>query len=164
MSWNIGLMFIKAKESDIPNIIPDVFEKVASNVIFEDITSCTMDNDLGVCCNQEWVIIVDVMGRIITNDRFVKQVAKKYEVKTIYISNDLIYRQYRYGLFRKGSVQKQIKGAENGYRYLKNKGIEETMDGEIIGWRIVECDIFHNTGEENSMSMMDLLFDRYTLD
>lgn len=62
MAWNIGLLCIKADRKQIEEIIPDVFYKVSDGLVFEEVSSVSMGNSLGVGFHGKWILIVDVQG------------------------------------------------------------------------------------------------------
>lgn len=58
---------------------------------------------------------------------------KKFKVKTFWISESLIYRDYHFGIFKKGGIKKEVNGIEEGLKYLSSKGIKAKDEwGETI--------------------------------
>jgi hypothetical protein len=161
MAWNIAFMFVKANKDEIDHVLPDVLDKKDENLFFEDATSVRMGHAMGVSFYGDWIILSDVQGRVIFNDSYPKDISKKYLVKTFWISEDMIFRQYE-----KGDLIKEIKGIEAGGKYLqqnKKQPIDEWGETRII--QILEFEIFSNVpGKKGWDILFGLRFDKYDLD
>lgn len=166
MGWNIGILCIKAEQKEISNIIPDIFYKSGEGLFFEDITSITMGIALGVGYTDSWIILVDTMGRFIKDEKYPDQISKKYKVKSFWVAENMIYRDYNFGIIKKGGLQSTIVGREAGLDYLKknNIGLVDNW-GETIIFQIIENDIFNNKiiGQRGS-SLMNLKYEKYEMD
>jgi len=165
MAWNIGLLCIKAENNETDKIIPDIFYKSTTGLGFEGVTSASMGKALGVTSFGKWILIVDVQGRIIFNDKFLEELSKKYKIKTFWISESLVYRDYNFGLFSKGGIKTEYKGKEGGKSYLNSKGIKPVDEwGETMIFQIIEKEIFELRKEDYGTSLMDQKYDKYELD
>lgn len=161
MGWNIALMAVKAGAEAIEEIMPDVFDKTAENLFFDDATSVMMDAALGVTACNGWVIITDVLGRFISDDRFPAAVAESFEVKVFWIAEDLVYRQYR-----DGARINEVKGIAAAGAYLQQLGITPADEwGETRIIQILEAELFPGqTGEKGWDILFRQRFDKYELD
>lgn len=161
MGWNIAFMCIRADQSQLDNIIPDVFGKTEEDLFFEDASSVMMDGALCVTTHKNWIIICDVSGRVIANESFPEEVSEAFEVKTFWIAEELIFRHYR-----NGSLHKAVEGIEAAGRYLQEKGIAPQDEwGETRIIQILEAEIFPDEKEEKGWDVLfGLKFDKYELD
>lgn len=161
MGWNIALMAVKAPAAAVDEIIPDVFGKTEEQLYFEDATSVMMGNALGVTACNGWVIITDVQGRFIADDRFPVEVSVTYEVKTYWIAENLVYRHYR-----GGSCVNEVKGIAAAGEYLQQLGItpaDEWGETQII--QILEAELFSGLTDEKGWDVLsEQRFDKYELD
>lgn len=154
-------MFVKAHKDEIDYVISDVLGKTDENLFFEDATSVSMGRAMGVSFYDDWIILSDVQGRVIFNDSYPKDISKRFLVKTFWISEDLIFREYE-----KGNLTKEVKGIETGGKYLLANGkqpIDEWGETRII--QILELEIFRNVGDKKGWDILfGLRFDKYDLD
>ncbi|AOZ92565.1 hypothetical protein [Paenibacillus crassostreae] len=164
MAWNIGLLCIKAGIDEVDSIL-DIFYKSKEGLHFEEVTSVSMGSALGVGQTQSWILIVDTEGRFIEDLSFPLKLSKKYKVKTFWISESLIYRDYFFSIFKKGGLKTELKGLNEGLNYLNSKGIRALDEwGETIIFQIIEKEIFGNKKGNNGTSLMELKFSKYELD
>ncbi|MEK8129423.1 hypothetical protein WMW72_16065 [Paenibacillus filicis] len=166
MAWNIGLLCIKADLSTVEkDTYLDVLYRSEEGLHFEEITSVTMESALGVGYVNPWTIIFDTNARFIFDQSFPLEASKKFKVKTFWISESLIYRDYHYGLLKKGGLKTEVKGAAEGIKYLSSKGIQAADTwGEDIILQIIGKEIF-NKSEGNAMDdFWDLSYAKYELD
>jgi hypothetical protein len=161
MAWNIAFMFVKTTKDDIDDVVSDVLTKKKENLFFEDATSVSMGLAMGVSFYGDWTIISDVQGRVIFNDSYPKGISQKYVVKTFWISEHMIFREYE-----KGKLIKEIKGIEAGGKYLLDKGVKPLDEwGETRIIQILEAEIFGNQGDKKGWDILfGLRFDKYDLD
>lgn len=164
MAWNIGLLCVKADLVEVDTIL-DVFYKSEEGLFFEDVTSASMAPAIGVGYAGPWIIIVDTEGRFIEDAGFPLQLSKKYKVKTFWISESLLYRDYHFNFLRKGGLKTELIGKDEGLKYLDSKGIKARDEwGETIIFQIIENEIFGKRSEEYGTSLMDLKYAKYELD
>ncbi|HEX6428798.1 MAG TPA: hypothetical protein VF008_13980 [Niastella sp.] len=161
MAWNKALMFVKASKEEIDHVIPDVLTKTNENLFFDDAISGSMERAMGVSFYGDWMILSDVQGRVIFNDSYPKDISKRYSVKTFWISEGMIFREYQ-----SGKLIKEVKGIEAGGKYLLDNAIQPIDEwGETRIIQILELEIF---GQENDTKGLDILFDlkfdKYDLD
>lgn len=143
MAWNIGVLCIKAGKNKIEDIF-DIFYKEKENLFFEEVASCSMDKALGITSYKEWIIIVDNQGRFIFNEPFPLKISKQYKIKTFWISEGMIYRDYHYGFFKKGGIKNEYKGKKGGTKYLKEHNIKPLDEwGETMIFQVIENEIFN---------------------
>jgi hypothetical protein len=161
MAWNIAFMFVKATKDDIDDVVSDVLTKKSENLFFEDATSVSMGRTIGVLFYKDWTIISDVQGRVIFNDSYPKDVSQRYLVKTFWISEKMIFREYE-----KGKLTKEIKGIEAGGKFLVDQGIQPLDEwGETRIIQILESEIFENQGDKKGWDILfGLRFDKYDID
>ncbi|WBW95182.1 hypothetical protein [Oceanirhabdus sp. W0125-5] len=165
MAWNIGVMCIKAKYDEISNIIPDIFYKVEKNVFFEDATSIMMGEALAVTHSNSWIIIIDTLGRFIFNDEFPKKLSRHYKVKTFWISEEPIFRDYRYGILRKGGIGAEYIGINQGVKYLNEYKLRKIDKyGETIAMQMIEKEIFNKELKEGELSLFPLKYLKFEMD
>ncbi|ENQ3107300.1 hypothetical protein ACEOWJ_003384 [Bacillus cereus] len=164
MSWNIGVMAVYADENEIENVIPDVFELGQTDVYFEDISSVSMGNSIGVGYANNWIIIIDPLSRVLMNDAYPQELAKKgFKVKSFYISEDLIFRNYFTTFLGKVKVDEYL-GIGSGIKYLKDhKIIPRDEWGETLIIQILEFEIFNNRSAHD-FSLMDIKYRKYDID
>lgn len=166
MAWNIGLLCIKAEPTVVEKeTYLDIYYKSKDGLHFEDITSVTMGSALGVGYVEPWTLIFYINARFILDEKLPIEVSKKYKVKTFWISESLIYRDYHFGIFKKGGIKTEVKGIESGLKYLSSKGIK-TKDkwGETIIFQIIEKEILNKTDGDFVGSIWSLPFAKYDLD
>lgn len=163
MAWNIGLLCIKTGLNKVDDIL-DVFHKTEEGLHFEDVTSVLMEDSLGVGETQPWIIIVDTQGRFINDVNFPLPLSKQYKVKTFWISERLIYRDYYFNFLKKGGLKSEVTGIAEGLKYLNSKGIQ-TIDewGETIIFQIIENEIFNRKITKHGTSLMDIKYLKYEL-
>ncbi len=77
----------------------DIFYKSKDGLHFEEITSVMMDSALGVGYVAPWTLIIDVNACFIFEQKIPLEVSKKFKVKTFWISESLIYRDYHFSIF-----------------------------------------------------------------
>jgi hypothetical protein len=161
MGWNIALMAVKAGPDALDEIIPDVFDKTGENLFFEDATSVMMDRALGVTACNGWIIITDVLGRFIADDRYPAEVSESFEVKLFWIAEDLVYRHYR-----DGACVSEVAGIAAAGACLEEKGIVPADEwGETRIIQILEAELFPGqTGEKGWDILFRQKFDKYELD
>jgi hypothetical protein len=161
MGWNIALMAVKAGPDELDEIMPDVFGKTASALFFEDAASVNMGQALGVTACNGWIIITDVQGRCIADDRFPVQLSKSFEVKTYWIAEDLICRCYR-----NGACVTEVKGIKAAGDYLLGKGIEPADEwGETRIIQLFEAELFPGHNDPKGWEILfEQKFDKYELD
>ncbi|MFD3447114.1 hypothetical protein ACFDTO_21165 [Microbacteriaceae bacterium 4G12] len=164
MSWNIGVIAVYADENEIDDVIPDVFELGQTDVYFEDVSSVSMGNSIGVGYANNWIIIIDPLSRFFTNDTYPQELAKKgFKVKSFYISEDLIFRNYHTTFLGKVKVDEYL-GISSGIKYLKNHKITPWDEwGETLITQILELEIFNNKTVHN-FSLMDIKYRKYDID
>ncbi|MGF7050622.1 hypothetical protein J2T13_005172 [Paenibacillus sp. DS2015] len=164
MGWNIGLLCIKTSKDEVDSIL-DGFYKSKEGLYFEEVSSVSMESALGVVQTQSWLLIVDTLGRFIEDSRLPLNLSKKYKIKTFWISESLIYRDYYFNLIKKGGLKTELKGINQGLKYLNSKGIRSHDEwGETIMFQIIENEIFSNRMKDNGTSLMGLKFSKYELD
>lgn len=164
MAWDIGLLCIKAGMDQVDSIL-DIFYKSKEGLHFEEVTSVLMGSALGVGDTQSWILIVDTEGRFIEDLSYPLKLSKKYKVKTFWISESLIYRDYFFSIFKKGGLKTELKGVNEGLKYLNSKGIRALDEwGETIIFQIIEKEIFGNEMGANGTSLMKLKYSKYELD
>lgn len=161
MGWNVALMAVKAGADAVDEIIPDVFDKTDEHLFFDDATSVMMGAALGVTTCNGWVIITDVQGRFIADDRFPVQVAESFEVKMFWIAEDLVYRHYR-----DGACVREVEGIAAAGDYLLQLGIKPADEwGETRIIQILEAELFPGqTGEKGWDVLFQQRFDKYEPD
>lgn len=165
MAWNIGLLCIKVDKKQVDEIIPDVFYKSSDGLVFEEVASVSMGKSLGVGFYGNWILIVDSQGRFISDDRFPQELSKKYKVKSFWISESLIYRDYNFAFFKKGGIKSEYISKEGGITYLDSMRIKPIDEwGETMIFQIIEKEIFEVSKGSYGTSLMDLKFDKYELD
>jgi hypothetical protein len=164
MSWNIGVIAVYASENDIENVIPDLFELEETDVYFEDVSSVSMGNSIGVGYSNNWIIIIDPVCRFLRNDKYPKELAKKgYRVKSFYISENLIFRNYSQTSLGEVKVD-EYSGIDSVNKYLKdNKVIPKDEWGETLIIQILEFEIFNNRNS-NDFSLMNIKYKKYNID
>ena len=134
MAWNITLTLIEASEDQIDLIIPDIFEKVKEGMIFEDATSVSIGQGVSVGYFNGFVIIIEVAGRMVSDDKFPMQLSKQFDVLLCHISEEIVFRTYK-----GGEVQQNIYGREEARAWLEtNKVIPKDEWGETMSWQILE--------------------------
>lgn len=162
MAWNIGLLCVKVSAGATDQIIPDVFYETESGLYFEDASSVMMDTALAVAHTGEWLLIIDVQGRFIRDDAYPRELARNYKVKTFWISEEMIYRDYS-NQAEHTEIKKEYKGAKEGEEYLEKHKIKPADKwGETIIFQIIEKEIFGN--DEVKHSLMELRYAKYELD
>ncbi|WP_028551202.1 hypothetical protein [Paenibacillus sp. UNC451MF] len=166
MAWNIGLLCIKADVVKVEeDTFLDIFYKSKDGVHFEEIASVTMDSALGVGYAQPWTLIFDINGRFIFDQKIPMEISKKYKIKTFWIAESLIYRDYHFGILKKGGVKTEVNGRDEGLKYLTSKGIKAADEwGETIIFQIIEKEIFNKFKENYDTSLWDLRYAKYELD
>ncbi|MGF9697895.1 hypothetical protein [Paenibacillus sp. MABNR03] len=163
MAWNIGLLCIKTELSKVDDIL-DVFYKSEDGLHFEDVTSFSMEDALGVGEQQPWIIIVDTQGRFINDVSFPLQLSKQYKVKTFWISEKLIYRDYYFNFLKKGGLKSEVVGIDGGLKYLNSKGIQAIDKwGETIIFQIIENEIFNRKTTKYGTSLNEIRYLKYEL-
>lgn len=164
MAWNIGLLCIKADMGEADSIL-DLFYQSQEGLTFEDVASSSMGAALGVGYAHPWIIIVDTEGRFIEDSRFPLALSRKYKVKTFWIAEDLIYRDYYFQFFKKGGLKTERRGKEEGLEYIKSRGIKVLDEwGETIIFQMIEHEIFGKQPEDYGTSLMDVTYAKYELD
>lgn len=159
------MLCIKADRKQVDEIIPDVFFKSSSGLVFEEVASASMSKSLGVAFHGNWILIVDSLGRFVFDDRLPQEWSKKYKVKSFWISESLIYRDYNFAFFKKGGLKSEYKGRQGGLTYLDSMGIKPVDQwGETMIFQIIEKEICEVSKESYGTSLMDLKFDKYDLD
>ncbi|MBP1967181.1 hypothetical protein [Paenibacillus aceris] len=124
-----------------------------------------MGSALGVGYVEPWTLIFDINARFIFDEKFPLEASKKFKVKTFWISESLIYRDYHFGIFKKGGIKTEINGGEEGLRYLSSKGIKAKDEwGETIIFQIIEREILNKTDGDFIGSIWSLPFAKYDLD
>lgn len=163
MSWNIGVIAVYAKENEIENVIPDLFEVGQTDVYFEDISSTSMGNSIGVGYANNWIVIIDPLCRFLRNDKYPQELVKKgYRVKSFYISENLIFRNYSKTLLGKVKVDEYF-GIDLGIKYLKDNKISPKDEwGETIITQILEFEVFNNR-TTNNFSLMNIKYTKYNI-
>jgi len=157
--WNISIMCVKADSAMIDSVVSDIFEKTETNIWFEDAASSRMGKDLGVSYYNGWILIIDVEGRLIINDNFPKEISQKYHVKTLWISEGLIYRDYNNGI-----LSFELKGIEEAGKYLTSKGVKPKDEwGETRIIQIFELEIMEDLNNSWVEKMYNLKFDKYEI-
>ncbi|QLY81820.1 hypothetical protein [Clostridium intestinale] len=164
MSWNIGVIAVYASENEIENVIPDLFELEETDVYFEDVSSVSMGNSIGVGYSNNWIIIIDPVCRFLRSDKYPKELVKKgYRVKSFYISENLIFRNYSKTFLGEVKVD-EYSGIDSGNKYLKdNKVIPKDEWGETLIIQILEFEIFNNRNS-NDFSLMNIKYKKYNID
>lgn len=163
MAWNIGLLCIKADINEVDDIL-DIFYKSKEELYFEDVTSVSMGNALGVGYANSWILIFDTLGRFIKDSPFTLELSKQYKVKMFWISESLIYRDYYFDSLIKGGVKAEVKGKGEGLNYLNDREIR-TIDhwGETIIFQIIGNEIFDNCNDTFD-KLWNLRYAKYELD
>ncbi|CAH1207444.1 hypothetical protein [Paenibacillus sp. JJ-223] len=157
MAWNIGLLCIQAELNDVDQIL-DIFHKSEEGLYFEDVTSVNMGDALGVGIHDSWVIIVDTQGRFIYDEKFPLQLSERYKVKTFWIAEGLVYRDYD----DNGGKNTEVRGIDEGLKYLHSKGIKPIDEwGETIIFQILENEIFDIKMEQHGTTLHRLRYLKY---
>lgn len=134
MAWNITIALIAAPSNQIDSIIPDIFEKTQEGMIFEDAFSVMIGNGLSVGYLNEFVVIIEVAGRMVTDDWFPMQLSTQFDVVVCYISEGVVFRTYS-----KGEIQQNIRGREDARAWLEaNKITPKDEWGETMSWQMIE--------------------------
>ncbi|NOU77017.1 hypothetical protein GC098_37615 [Paenibacillus sp. LMG 31458] len=166
MTWNIGLLCIKADPTVVENeTYLDILYKSKEGLHFEEITSVTMGSSIGVGHVEAWTLIFDTNARFIFDEKFPLEVSKKFKVKTFWISESLIYRDYHFGIYKKGGIKTEVKGIEERLKYLSSIGIKAKDEwGETIIFQIIEKEILNKPDGDFVGSIRSLPFAKYDLD
>ncbi|MCM3784954.1 hypothetical protein M3231_18450 [Neobacillus mesonae] len=163
MAWNIGLLCVKAPMSKADDIL-DIFYKSEEGLYFEDVTSALMETSLGVGEANDWLIILDTQGRFIHEPGFAMTLSKQYKVKTFWIAESLIFRDYHFGLLKKGGLKSEWKGVDQGIKYLHLSGMKAIDEwGETIIFQIIEHEIFNRKIEKYDSSLQNMRYSKYEL-
>ncbi|UJF35897.1 hypothetical protein [Paenibacillus hexagrammi] len=166
VAWSVGLLCVKAELAEVEkHSFLDVFYKSKEGLHFEDVTSITMDNALGVGYLEPWTLIFDVHARFISNQQIALELSKKFKVKAFYISESLVFRDYHFGFIKKGGLKREVLGIAAGHNYLLSKGIKAIDEwGETIIMQIIESEILSNIEEDFIDTVWKLSFAKYELD
>lgn len=161
MAWNKALMFVKAPKEEIDNVIPDVLYNTNETLFFEEAISGSMERAMGVSFYGDWMILTDVQGRVIFNDSYPKNISMRYSVKTFWIAEEMIFREYQ-----AGKIIKEVNGIEAGGKYLLDNAIQPFDEwGETRILQIMALEIFGMEDYKNGLdTLFDLKFDKYDLD
>lgn len=161
----IGVLCVKVPKSEIEDVIPDIFYEEEKGLFFEEITSSSMEKSLGVGYHNDWLIMTNVEGKFIFDDKYAQMLSKKYKVKTFLISEQMIYRDYNFGWLKKGGIKKEYKGSEGGEKYLKENNIKPVDEwGETMIYQIIEKEIFGKVTEKYGSTLNDIKYSKYVLD
>jgi hypothetical protein len=120
MAWNIAVLCTEGPKETVENILPDIFEKAKEDLFFEDATSSSIGNGLAIGCKDGKIIIIDVLGRFIGNEKFPVLISQNNtESKVFYISESAVFRQYK-----NGAKPRDINGKSAMAAELRSLGME----------------------------------------
>lgn len=95
MGWNIEVVAVRADE--LSKTVPDVFEATDSTMGFEEATSHRRAPDLCAAKVGDWVAVIDVLGRMAENDRFLADASASTDLHLVQITSNPIALHYRNG-------------------------------------------------------------------
>ncbi|NGZ76957.1 hypothetical protein [Saccharibacillus alkalitolerans] len=165
MAWNIDILCIR-DQGDAASLLPDVFRRTEKELHFEEASSVMMESALAVGSFGEWTIVIDTQGRWTHGDMpFLSDLSKRRKIKTFWIAEAFIYRDYRYGIIRKGGAERQIADIEEGRRYLRSRGVEPWDEwGESIAFQLLEEEVFGKRPEPFDTTLRRIKYDKYEPD
>ena len=158
MAWNLSVMAVQASPEDLENIVPDVMYCAEQDLWFEDAASSRMGKDLGVGRYKDWVLVLDVAGRIIFRPEWPQALSRRFLVHTFLISENPVLRTYQ-----QGDCLFEAQGIPALAAWLSEDNINprdawgETMAQQAMEHLVLE-------GQNWGDTLLPLKFDRYALD
>ena len=160
MAWNISILTTTGTKEVVDKIIPDIFYKAKESLHFEDATSCSIDKNLTIGYYQNQIIIIDVLGRLVNDEKFAIQVSlQKDESKIFWISESPIYRQYK-----NGTKIYDINGKQQISNRLKELALVPVDEwGETMIFQLFDFEVFKEKRNDYGMLISNINFDLYEL-
>ena len=162
MAWNIAVLCTEGSQELVQSLIPDIFDKSKDFLFFEEATSSSVGNGLTVGYKDGKIIIIDVLGRFISNEKFPAFVSERnLECKVFYISENAVFRQYK-----NGAKVRDISGREATADELRSLGIEPIDEwGETMSFQLLEYEIFGvKIRKTRDPFLWDIKYDLYEMD
>jgi hypothetical protein len=161
MGWNIAIITTSGTKDLIETLIPDIFYKSKEDLFFEDATSSMIGNGLTVGYDNNQIIIIDVLGRFIGDERFAKEIsAINGSSKSFWIAEEPIYRSYE-----KGELKSECEGKEQIANRLSQLNITSIDEwGETMIFQLFNFEVFGIGKGDYQTPLSKLKFDLYELD
>jgi hypothetical protein len=153
VSWNIEISFVRvSQQTELVNVVPDVFEDAKQNLGFEEATSVMRDTDLCAARLLGWVVVIDVNCRLSGLKSYLQETSMLGEMFVFRISGEPLEVHYKAG----AELERRLGNAEvlEGFSETKFQSAE-FVDGELLAWELMQ----HRTG----VSLDDLWKARFSL-